>query len=147
MIENSFQIFPVGVIRKKDQSVSIEIYEKYGDALLGLDEYTHILVLIWFHESDRKMLRETLQVYPMGNAENPLTGVFATRSPVRPNPIALFSCKITALEDRIIHVEGIDAFDGSPVIDIKPYIKRIDSIPQARGPKLMKPSWKGVEAK
>lgn len=146
-MEEFFKIVPVGVIRRKAQSVSVEIYEKYRDALQGLDEYTHILVLIWFHESDSKTQRRTLQIHPMGNEDNPLTGVFATRSPVRPNPVALFTCRIIDIEGRIIHVEKIDAFDGSPVIDVKPYITRIDSIAQARGPKLRKPSWKGVKAK
>jgi tRNA-Thr(GGU) m(6)t(6)A37 methyltransferase TsaA len=75
----------------------------------------------------------------MGNKANPLTGVFATRSPVRPNPIALFSCKVVAIEGRLIHVESIDAFDGSPILDIKPYIPSIDSISQAKGPKFIKP--------
>lgn len=138
-MEDFFKIFPVGIIKKKDQAVSVEIYEKYRNALLGLDQYSHIILLTWFHESDRKTKRKTLQVHPRGNRANPLTGVFATRSPVRPNPIALFSCKIIAVEDRIIHVEKIDAFDGSPVLDIKPYIPRIDSISQARGPKWVKP--------
>ena len=139
MMENSFQIFPIGVIKKKDQSAWIEIYEKFRDALQGLDQYSHIMVLTWFHQSDTKTKRKTLQVHPMGNEANPLTGVFATRSPVRPNPIALFSCKVVKIKDRLIHIESIEAFEGSPVVDIKPYIPRIDSISQARGPRLMKP--------
>ena len=139
MIENSFQIFPIGVIKKKDQSVCIEIYEKFRDALEGLEQNSHIIVITWFHKNDTKTKRKTLQVHPMGNKANPLTGVFATRSPVRPNPIALFSCNVISIEGLLIHVENIDAFDGSPVLDIKPYIPRIDSIAQARGPRFKKP--------
>ena len=139
MMENSFQIFPIGVIKKKDQSAWIEIYEKFRDALQGLDQYSHIMVFTWFHQSDTKTKRKTLQVHPMGNKANPLTGVFATRSPVRPNPIALFSCKVVKIKDRLIHIESIEAFEGSPVVDIKPYIPRIDSISQAKGPRFIKP--------
>jgi len=138
-MENSFQIYPIGVIKKKDQSVCIEIYEKFRDALQGLEKNSHIIVLTWFHESDTKTKRKTLQVHPMGNKANPLTGIFATRSPVRPNPIALFSCNVIAIEGRLIYVESIDAFDGSPVLDIKPYIPKIDSISQAIGPRFIEP--------
>ena len=139
MMEKSFQIFPIGVIKKRDQSVYIEIYEKFRDALQGLEQNSHIIVLTWFHESDTKTKRKTLQVHPMGNKANPLTGVFATRSPVRPNPIALFSCNVIAIEGRLIYVESIEAFDGSPVLDIKPYIPKIDSISQAIGPRFIEP--------
>ncbi len=139
MMEKSFQIFPIGVIKKRDQSVYIEIYEKFRDALQGLEQNSHIIVLTWFHESDTKTKRKTLRVHPMGNKVNPLTGVFATRSPVRPNPIALFSCNVIAIEGRLIYVESIEAFDGSPVLDIKPYIPKNDSKSQARGPRFIKP--------
>jgi len=139
MMENSFQIFPIGVIKKKDQSVCIEIYEKFRDALEGLEQNSHIIVITWFHKNDTKTKRKTLQVHPMGNKANPLTGVFATRSPVRPNPIALFSCNVIAIEGRLIYVESIEAFDGSPVLDIKPYIPKIDSISQAIGPRFIEP--------
>jgi tRNA-Thr(GGU) m(6)t(6)A37 methyltransferase TsaA len=140
MMEKTFQMKPIGVIKKKDQSTFIEIYEKFRDALLGLERNSHIIVLMWFHENDTKRKRETLQVHPMGNKANPLTGVFATRSPMRPNPIALFSCNVIGIEGRRIYVKSIDAFDGSPVLDIKPYVPRIDSISRAKGPKFIKPS-------
>ena len=138
-MEKSFQIFPIGVIKKKDQSDYIEIYERYEDAVQGLEEYTHLILLTWFHGSDTKTKRETLKVHPMGNKANPLTGIFATRSPVRPNPIALFSCRIVAIKGRLIYIESIDAYDGSPVLDIKPYVPSIDSISKAKGPKYKKP--------
>jgi tRNA-Thr(GGU) m(6)t(6)A37 methyltransferase TsaA len=145
MMENSFQIFPIGVIKKKEESVCIEIYEKFREALQGLEQNSHIIVLTWFHENDTKTKRKTLRVHPMGNRANPLTGIFATRSPVRPNPIALFSCKVIAIEGRFIYVESMDAFDGSPVIDIKPYVPRIDSISQAKGPMFDVPLTKADE--
>jgi tRNA-Thr(GGU) m(6)t(6)A37 methyltransferase TsaA len=118
----SFQIFPVGVIRKKEDTIWVEIFEPYSDALLGLEGFSHIQVLYWFHENDTADRRKTLRVHPRGDKENPLTGVFATHSPLRPNLIGLTLCKIKSIQERCIEIEDIDAFDGTPVIDIKCYI-------------------------
>ena len=116
---DSFQIFPVGFIRKKDDTVLIEIDKKYNDALLGIEQFSHINVLYWFHENDNPQSRNTLQVNPCRNKKNPLTGVFATHSPHRPNLIAMSLCKILSIDGTTIKIDKIDAFDGSPVIDIK----------------------------
>ena len=70
----------------------------------------------------------------MGNREDPLTGVFATRSPVRPNLIALTLCKIVAVKDNVIQIEKTDAFDGTPVLDIKPFIPGYDTTEDAKAP-------------
>ena len=125
----SFQIFPVGVVNKKDESTWIEIFEPYADALLGLEDFSHILVLFWFHENDTADRHNTLRVHPRKDEKNPLTGVFGTHSPRRPNLIGLTRCKVKSIEGRRIHIEDIDAFDGTPVIDIKCYIP--DSPPES----------------
>ena len=118
----AFQIFPVGRVHKKEDAVWIEIFEPYSDALLGLDGFSHIQVLFWFHQNDSADKRKTLRVHPRKDKSNPLSGVFATHSPLRPNPIGLTLCKIRAIENLQIKIEGIDAFDETPVIDIKCYI-------------------------
>lgn len=118
----SFQIFPVGVVRKKEEATLIEIFEPYGDALLGLEGFSHIQVLFWFHQNDTPERRKTLRVHPRKDQNNPLSGVFATHSPQRPNLIGLTLCKILSIEERRIRVEDIDALDGTPVVDIKCYI-------------------------
>ena len=118
----SFYLNPVGIVRKSDEKVLIEIFDEYTDALLGLDGFSHIYVLYWFHQNDTTKNRKTLQVHPRGEENNPLTGVFATHSPLRPNLIALTLCKIKSIKGGTIEVEEIDAVDGSPVIDIKCYI-------------------------
>ena len=118
----SFQVFPVGVIRKKEDATWIEIFEAYCDALLGLEGFSHIQVLFWFHENDTADRRKTLKVHPRKDKKIPLTGVFATHSPLRPNLIGLTICKIKSIRDRRIEIEDIDAFDGTPVIDVKCYI-------------------------
>jgi tRNA-Thr(GGU) m(6)t(6)A37 methyltransferase TsaA len=117
-----FQIFPVGVVSKNEGETWIEIFEPYCDALLGLEGFSHIQVLFWFHENDTAERRKTLRVHPRKDKKNPLTGVFGTHSPRRPNLIGLTLCKIKSIQGRRIVIDDIDAFDGTPVIDIKCYI-------------------------
>ncbi len=117
-----FSINPIGFVRKDDKGVRIEIFEEYVDGLLGLEGFSHIHVFYWLDQNDTPAKRKTLQVHPRKDPRNPLTGVFATHSPRRPNPIALTRCKIGTISDTIITIEDIDAYDGSPVIDIKCYI-------------------------
>ncbi len=125
----NFKIYPVGFISKQDDTVFIEVDKKYNDALLGLDQFSHINVLYWFHENDTPESRDILQVHPCRNKKNPLTGVFATHSPHRPNLIALSLCKILSIDGTTIQIDKIDALDGSPVIDIKCFFPTNLSIP------------------
>ena len=118
----SFRIIPIGVVKKTDTSASIEIYDDYTDGLLGLDGFSHIAVFFWFDQNDTNEKRRVLQVHPRKDPRNPLTGVFATHSPQRPNLIGLTVCKILSIHDGSIEIEDIDAFDGTPVIDLKCYI-------------------------
>jgi len=121
-MKDRFYIFPVGVIKKENENVCIEVFEEYRDALLRLDDFSHITVCYWFHENDTPEKRKTLQVHPRKDKQNPLSGVFATHSPLRPNLIAISICKILSIKDTTILIEKIDALDGSPVIDIKCFI-------------------------
>ena len=133
--EGYFHVVSVGIIKKEGKTVDIEVHQKYKDALRGLDQFSHIIVCFWLHKNDTKEKRSILQVHPKGNMANPLTGVFAARSPARPNLIALSICRVLSVEGNIVHIDKIDALNGTPVIDIKPYIPRIDSISDARIPK------------
>ena len=121
-MQRSFSISPIGVVRKNDDGARIEIFDDYVDGLLGLEGFSHIFVFYWFHQNDTPEKRKTLQVHPRKDPRNPLTGVFATHSPLRPNLIAFSRCKMIAITDHIIAIDEIDAYDGSPVIDIKCYI-------------------------
>jgi len=121
-MKKSFKIIPVGIVRKTDTGVSIEIFNDYTDALLGLDGFSHIKVLYWFDQNDTDEKRRVLQVHPRKDPRNPLTGVFATHSPQRPNLIGLTVCKIISIQGNTIEIDDIDALDGSPVIDLKCYI-------------------------
>jgi len=130
----TFQIFPVGVVRKTEEATWIEIFDAYSDALLGLEGFSHIYVAFWFHENDEAEKRKVLRVHPRKDKNNPLSGVFATHSPLRPNLIGLTICKIKSIKARRIEIEDIDAFDGTPVIDIKCFIPGSTSESDVRVP-------------
>ena len=97
----------------------IELADDVLDAAADLSVGDEVLVLTWFHESRR----ETLQVHPRGNKATPLTGVFSTRSPDRPNPIGLHRARVLAIEKARIQVGPLEAIDGTPVLDIKPVLE------------------------
>jgi tRNA-Thr(GGU) m(6)t(6)A37 methyltransferase TsaA len=126
-MSQSFYLNAIGTVRKTDEKAWIEIFNEYGDGLLGLDGFSHIYVFYWFDHNDSPEKRKTLQVHPRKDPGNPLTGVFATHSPRRPNLIALTRCRICGIRGNQIEIDEIDAYDGSPVIDIKCYIP--DSVP------------------
>jgi tRNA-Thr(GGU) m(6)t(6)A37 methyltransferase TsaA len=121
-MQHTYHIHPIGWIHKSKNSITIDIDPLYADALLGLEAFSHILVLYWFHEHDDAENRRILQVHPRRNPKNPLTGVFATHAPVRPNLIAVSTCKIESIDGTTIRIDDIDARNGSPVVDIKCYI-------------------------
>jgi tRNA-Thr(GGU) m(6)t(6)A37 methyltransferase TsaA len=125
-----FKLYPVGEVEKQSGSTKLRIFSRYHDALKGLDGFSHILVFYWFDRNDTPKKRNTLQVHPHGNKKNPITGVFACRAPVRPNLIAISLCKVLSIKNDIITVDKIDAFNGSPILDIKPYIPSIDNEPK-----------------
>ena len=120
----TYSLAPVGVVHKKKDCATIEIFSPYADAMLGLEGFSHIYVMYWFHENDSPEGRGVLQVRPRKNPENPITGVFATHSPLRPNLIALDRCRIRSVRGLHIDVDDFDARNGSPVLDIKCYIPR-----------------------
>jgi len=126
--KGSFELYPVGRVRRKGKSANLQIFKKYKDALKGLEGFSHVFVLYWFDKNDTPEQRNILQVHPRGNKGNPLTGVFACRAPVRPNLIALSLCKVVSVEDDIVHIDKIDAFDNSPILDIKPYIPYTNNV-------------------
>ena len=136
--EKSFFVQPIGQVRKSEDRAQIVVDEEFQSALLGLEGFSHIHVFWWFDRNDTPEKRRVLQVHPMGDVENPLTGVFATRSPLRPNLIALTLCRVTSVKGNVVEVEAIDAFDGTPVLDIKPFIPGHDSASDATIPDWLK---------
>ncbi len=124
------KIFPIGTIENKDDKVSVVLEPKYAKGLKGLQDYSHVQILWWMDGCDNEKDRNTFvekRPYRKGPDE---IGVFALRSPERPNPIAVSNVNIAYVEEEkgIIGLFYIDAFDGSKVIDIKPYTPSIDRV-------------------
>ena len=100
---------------------TVVINEELEDILDGIEEFSHLLVLYWPHRVSSEQ-RSLIRAHPMGRQEFPLVGIFATRSPVRPNPILVTTVRLLERRGNLLMVEGLDAVDGSPVVDIKPDI-------------------------
>ena len=114
-----FTVYPIGWVRKAEGHTTLVVEEQFEPGLMGLEHCTHVWVLYWFDRNDIPAKRSILQVHPQGNKENPLRGVFATHSPVRPNLIAMSRCKILSVKGNVVEIEEIDALPDTPVLDIK----------------------------
>ncbi len=111
----------VGIVEKVDGDYStILIYPQYAPGLDGLDAFKRLYILYWLHEGDNPVRRATLRVVPRRHGATEERGVFATHSPHRPNPIGLTIVDLMNVEENKLLVHGLDAFEGSPIIDIKP---------------------------
>jgi tRNA-Thr(GGU) m(6)t(6)A37 methyltransferase TsaA len=132
----TFSLKPIGVIRSEIKNTKdaplfydegapnalLDVSPAFAQGLLRMKAGDEIIVLTWLDLASR----DVLQVHPRGDAANPLTGVFSTRSPARPNPIGLHRTKVLAIETARLHIGPIEAIDGTPVIDIKPVVSSSD---------------------
>lgn len=108
-------------MKEQRESVSELVIDAGLDGILdGIEEFSHIMVLYWAHLVPPEK-RSTAKVHPMGDNYFPLVGVFATRSPARPNPILTTVARLIERKGNVLKVTGLDALDGSPILDIKPY--------------------------
>jgi len=117
--DETFTLHPIGSVLKEDGRTYIVLEKQYEPGLMGLEQFSHVTVVYWFHLNDTPEKRAVLQVHPQGNRANPMRGVFATHSPVRPNLIAISRCKILSVRDNVIEIDNIDAFADTPVLDLK----------------------------
>lgn len=106
---------------------------EFSEAMEGLEEFSHIIVLFWMHRAFPQP-GSWGKVHPKGRPELPLVGVFATRSPIRPNPIGMTVVRLLERQGNILKVMGLDALDGTPLLDIKPYIPKGDRISKTKLP-------------
>jgi len=120
---------PVGFVKTKavgkevrDKNIISQIVfrEELTEALEGIQEFSHLFVLFWLHKTSDED-KVIMKVRPRGRSDMPLLGIFATRTPHRPNPIGLTRVKLLGVEGNVVTVQGLDAFDGTPVLDIKPF--------------------------
>ncbi len=136
MNETNYVIGPIGVIRSEltsreaaphqgDEGAPeawLEITDQVAHGLAGIAAGDELIVLTWLHRARR----DVLQVHPRGRREAPLTGVFATRSPDRPNPVGLHRVSVLEVAGQRLRVAPIEAIDGTPIVDIKPVLARSD---------------------
>jgi tRNA-Thr(GGU) m(6)t(6)A37 methyltransferase TsaA len=132
MSSEIYSIQPIGFVRSELKRLEdapmqgdegapeawLEFTPRTAPGLTGISEGDELIVLTWLHRSQR----DVLQVHPRGDKNRPLTGVFATRSPDRPNPIGLHRVKVTKVEAQRIRVTPLEAIDGTPIVDIKPVL-------------------------
>jgi tRNA-Thr(GGU) m(6)t(6)A37 methyltransferase TsaA len=112
----------------------IRLRDDLEPALLGLDGYSHVVVLGWLDRIP-DALRERRQAHPAGDERLPLQGALALRGGARPNPISMTVCRLLSIKGATLRLEGLDLVDGTPVLDVKPYIAHYDSVPKATIPK------------
>jgi tRNA-Thr(GGU) m(6)t(6)A37 methyltransferase TsaA len=132
MIETSYIVAPIGFVRSElinreaaplqgDEGAPeawLELNAQVAQGLAGITAGDELLILTWLHLARR----DVLQVHPRGNLEAPLTGVFATRSPDRPNPVGLHRVTVLEVEASRLKVAPMEAIDGTPVVDVKPVL-------------------------
>jgi len=124
----------IGRVKNVCELSKIEVFPEFCSGLDSLSDFSHIIVLYWFHLRDDEKERMVLNVVPRRHPGAPQVGVFASRSPSRPNPIGLCVAKLDKIEGCIMTVKGLDAFEGSPIIDIKPYLARGDAVQNSSAP-------------
>ncbi len=129
---------PIGVVKSavsepKDENwgeVASEIHlrEELAGGLRGLDEFSHAVVLFFMHQAHFEAATDLVR-RPRGRADMPEVGIFAQRAKHRPNPIGITTVKILGVAGDVLKVQGLDAIDGTPVLDIKPYAPAFDAVP------------------
>jgi tRNA-Thr(GGU) m(6)t(6)A37 methyltransferase TsaA len=141
---NPLALAPIGWVRNGEHDAarqdwrgvrsSIDLRSDFEAALLGLGDYSHVIVVGWLHEISTE-LRGRAQAFPSGDERLPLQGALALRGGARPNPISVSVCRLRGIEGATLQVEDLDLIDGTPVLDVKPYIAFYDAVPKASIPK------------
>lgn len=133
----NMQVNPIGKFRIGEEGMFIELESKYIPALQALEGFSHLNILWWFSDFDSDEARSTLEAPKPYKKSPDVMGIFATRSPVRPNPIALSTVQVihVELEKGRIQIAYVDAFDETPILDIKPYTPSLDKVENPKVPK------------
>lgn len=132
MSRTDFTIEPIGFVRSELTSLEsapmqgdegapdawLELTPAAAQGLMGITVGDELILLTWLHLANR----DVLQVHPRGEPDRPLTGVFATRSPDRPNPVGLHRVSVLEIEGRRLRIAPLEAIDGTPIVDIKPVL-------------------------
>lgn len=116
---------PIGRVRGN----TIQVHKRWATGLQGIEDFSHIIIVFWLHQARRPELR----IHPKGFKELPRLGFLATRTPHRPNPVGVTVVRLMKRRGLRLWVEGLDAWEGTPILDIKPYTNK-DSVKQFRFP-------------
>jgi tRNA-Thr(GGU) m(6)t(6)A37 methyltransferase TsaA len=126
----SCELTPIGTVKNgihkrpekwADILSEIHIKKEFQEALNGLSDFSHIMVIFYLHLSGGSVLK----VHPRGRGDLPEVGVFSTRAPVRPNPLGVSIVELVKIEENILTVKGLDTFDQTPILDIKPHLPTV----------------------
>lgn len=128
------KLVPIGLVEEEGEFSNVRVFPEFSAGLNGLEAFSHVIVLYWLHGRDNHGDRATLEVTPRRHVGAPRIGVFACRSPSRPNPVGLSVAEIVGISGALLRLRGLDALRGSPIIDLKPYLPRADAVPHARVP-------------
>lgn len=138
-----FEVNPIGSVQKTNEGFSIQVNEPFRPGLRQLEHFSHVIVVWWADKHDNQESRSKITTTPP--YADKLTGVFACRAEYRPNPIAVTTCKILEVDEQkgVIKVPWIDAYSGTPVLDLKAYFPVCDRVKEARIPEWLKgwPEW------
>jgi tRNA-Thr(GGU) m(6)t(6)A37 methyltransferase TsaA len=138
-------LHPIGYVRSRikqtmpdgwaDVDCEVVLRPELEPMLLNITDYSHVIVVFWPHQVPEDIRGSKPQLHPRDDDNNPLMGVLATRSQIRPNPILTSPVKLLSVKGATLKVRGLDAIDGTPVLDVKPYLPYYDAIVDARIPK------------
>ena len=128
----TYELHPIGHVRRSEDGVRLEILERFWPALKQLGHFSHAIVFWWANQHDNEESRAMLQCEPP-YAPGKVTGVFACRAEYRPNPIGMTTCKILEVDEEkgVVRIADIDAYDGSPIVDLKAYFPVCDRVKDA----------------
>lgn len=140
----TLKLRPIGTVRCEERDVrradwegvrsQLVLRDELAPMLEGLSDYSHVIVVGWLHRIP-DALRERTQAYPAGDDRLPIQGALALRGGARPNPLSVTACRLLRVEGAVLDVEGLDLIDGTPVLDVKPYIAHYDAVGDATIPR------------
>lgn len=138
-------ITPIGTVRNEIRTPIVQgwgkvvsdlvLNERYTDGLDGIEDYSHVVVIFWMDQAGPP---KSLKGHVQSREDLPVAGLFARRGPSRPNPIGITAVSLLGREKNVLRVRGVDAMDGTPILDIKPYTPAFDNVENARVPQWCK---------
>lgn len=134
---------PIGIIRSPVKEAvdenwgnvvaEIHLLDSMASGLQGIEQFSHLIVVFFMHQSTFDLTSDLVR-RPRGRSDMPLVGAFAQRAKHRPNPIGITAVELLQVERNVVKVKGLDAIDGTPVLDLKPYLPGFDCRPEAKIP-------------